>query len=179
VHIPVILAVLVESWAVGLGVGLVFGVCSLIRSWETASVGLSLFLRDPLVSVAPRLLVPIVAWLVYLLWKKVVRQNKVTDKAGIALAAAMGAVTNTVCCLGMILVLYGNDLNELIRGMNAVKGAEAVDSGNGAAWLIAVVGLPNGIAEAIVAAVLVPILITAVDAVQRRSGRRAQKERNA
>ena len=67
VHLPVILAALVEGPVVGLVVGLVFGLCSFIRAWETGAVGLTLFFRNPLVSVLPRLLVPLVALGVYLL----------------------------------------------------------------------------------------------------------------
>ncbi len=170
VHIPVILAALAEGPVVGLTVGLVFGLCSLIRAWESGMVGLTLFFRNPLVSVLPRLVVSLMALGAYLLWKKLVRQNKLTDKLGIAVAAALGAVTNTVCCLGMILALYGGELNELIAGMVRAGNAEAVYSGNAAGWLIAVVGLPNGIAEAIVAAVLLPVIKTAVDSLKRRTG---------
>ncbi|MEG1775506.1 MAG: ECF transporter S component, partial [Clostridia bacterium] len=61
VHVPVILAALVEGPWVGLVVGLVFGACSFIRAWETGIVGLTLFFRNPLVSVLPRLLVPLAA----------------------------------------------------------------------------------------------------------------------
>ena len=171
VHIPVILAALVETSAVGLTVGLVFGVCSLIRAWESSMLGLTLFFRNPLVSVLPRLIVPLAAAAVYFLWRKYIRQNAVTAKAGVALAAVSGAVTNTVCCLGMLLLLYGNDLNEMIQGMHA---------GTALNWLVVVVGIPNGITEAIVAAVLVPVLKTAIEAVQRRAGSRtvSSKERN-
>ena len=172
VHIPVILAAVVESAAVGVAVGAVFGVCSLIRAWGSGMVGLTLFFRNPLVSVFPRMLIPLTALLVYTLWKKGVRQNPVTAKIGVAAAAAVGAVTNTVVCLGMVLLLYGQDLNELIRGMVTAGSAEAAYAENAAAWLVAVVGLPNGIAEACVAAVLVPVLKIAVDAVQKRTGRK-------
>ena len=40
VHLPVILAALVEGPLVGVGVGLVFGLCSLIRAWGSGMVGL-------------------------------------------------------------------------------------------------------------------------------------------
>ena len=62
VHIPVIIAALVEGPVVGVLVGLVFGVSSLIRAWESGMVGLTLFFRNPLVSVLPRLIVPLAAW---------------------------------------------------------------------------------------------------------------------
>ncbi len=179
VHIPVILAALVEGPLVGLMVGLVFGLCSLLRAWENGMVGLTLFFRNPLVSVLPRLLIPLAALGAYLLWKKLVKPKTVMDSIGTGVAAVIGALTNTVCCLGMIVLLYGKDLNELVAGVIASGSADAAYVGNAAGWLVAVVGLPNGIAEAVVAAILIPILKKAVDALRRRVDHRAtpvQKE---
>ncbi len=171
VHIPVILAVLVEGPVVGLTVGLVFGVCSLMRAWETGMLGLTLFFRNPLVSILPRLMVPLAALGAYLLWKRLVKQTAVTEKIGTAVAAVVGALTNTVCCLGMVLAIYHQPLNDMVNEMIALGNAQAQYTQNAAGWLVAVVGLPNGIAEAIVAAILVPMLKTAVDAINRRTRR--------
>lgn len=181
VHIPVLLAALVEGPAVGLIVALVFGVCSLIRAWETGMVGLTLFFRDPRVSVLPRLLVPLVAFGVWWLWRKLVKPGRVTDQAGASLAAIIGTVTNTVFCLGAIALFYGADLTVIINNMIAAGNAEAAYLNHAGAWLVAVVGLPNGIAESIVAAIIVPMVKTAVEAVLKRSRRTApsRKEENA
>ena len=175
VHIPVLVAALVEGPAVGLVVGLVFGVCSLIRAWEVGMVGLTLFFRNPVISVLPRLVVPLAAVAVWMLWKKIVRNNAVTDKIGAAIAAAIGAVTNTVLCLGLIVLVYGADLTAMLNEMVAAGNADAAYLNNAGAWLVAVVGLPNGIAEALVAAVIVPMIKTAVDVVSHRTRRAARK----
>ena len=175
VHIPVILAALVEGPLVGLAVGLVFGLCSLIRAWETGMIGLTLFFRNPLVSVLPRLLVPLVAWAIYALWKRFVKQNAVTDKLGACVASLLGAAANTVCCLGTIALIYGGQLTELVNNMIFAGSAEAGYLDNAGAWLVAAVGVPNGIAEAIVAAVLIPVVKVAVDAVVRRAKPREKK----
>ena len=176
VHIPVLVAALVEGPAVGLVVGLVFGVCSLIRAWETGMVGLTLFFRNPLISVLPRLIVPLAAIGLWILWKKLVRANAVTDKIGAALASAFGAVTNTVLCLGLIVLIYGADLTAMLNEMIAAGNADAAYLNNAGAWMVAAVGLPNGIAEALVAAVIVPMINTAVDVVSHHA-RRAGKKR--
>ncbi len=107
VHVPVILAALVEGPLVGLFVGLVFGVCSFINSWSSGAVGLTLFFRNPLISVVPRLIVPLVALGVYALWKKLARPGAVSDKLGAAVASVFGSLTNTVLCLGTLLLIYG------------------------------------------------------------------------
>lgn len=172
VHVPVILAALVEGPIVGLIVGLVFGVCSFIRTWQSGAVGLSLFFRNPLISILPRLLVPLVAVGVYLLARKLLGKIKWSEKISAVIASIVATVTNTVGCLGMLYIIYGQELTELINGMIQSGNTEAEYLNNAGAWLVAVVGLPNGILEALVAALVVPMIKTAVDAVLKRSGRR-------
>lgn len=174
VHIPVLLAALVEGPVVGLVVGLVFGLCSFIHAWEMGAVGLTLFFRNPLVSVLPRLIVPLMAYAAWLLWSKLVKPGRVSDKIGAAAAAVIGTITNTVLCLGMIVLLYGADLTVMINEMIAAGNAEAAYLNNAGAWLVAAVGVPNGIGECIVAAVIVPMIKAAVEAVTKRTRRSAK-----
>lgn len=175
VHIPVLVAALVEGPVVGLIVGAVFGLCSLIRAWESGMVGLTLFFRNPVISVLPRLLVPLFAFAAWALWRKIVKQNAVTEKIGAALASVVGTVANTVLCLGLIALIYGGDLTAMINEMISAGSADAAYLNNAGAWLVAVVGLPNGIGECVVAAVIVPMIKTAVDAVIRRTPMRKKK----
>ena len=134
-------------------------------------MGLTLFFRNPLVSVLPRLLVPLVALGVYLLWKRFAPRGAVSDKVGAAVASAVGSIANTVLCLGMLLVIYGADLTQLINNMISAGSADAAYLNDAGAWLVTAVGLPNGIGEAVVAAVIVPMIKIAVEAVMRRSRR--------
>lgn len=173
VHVPVILSALVEGPVVGLVVGAVFGICSFIRSWESGAVGLSIFFRNPLISILPRLLVPLAAVGVYMLIRKIFSQSKWSERVGAVVASILATITNTVGCLGMLVVIYGAELTELINGMISTGNAEAAYLNNAGAWLVAVVGLPNGIAEALVAALVVPMIKTAVEAVLRRSGHKS------
>lgn len=169
VHIPVIVAALVEGPWVGLPVGLVFGLSSLIRAWESGMVGLTLFFRNPLVSVLPRLIVPLVAWGAYALLRRLAKRGSVGDKLAAAVGSALGAVTNTVLCLGAILLLYGGELTVLVNNLVALGGANSDYLGQAGAWMVAAVGVPNGLAEAVVAALLVPMIKTAVEAMGRRT----------
>ena len=169
VHIPVILAVLIEGPWVGVPVGFIFGLCSFIRAWETGMVGLTLFFRNPLVSILPRMVIPLTAWAAYRLWGKLSRkQTGVADKLGVGVAAVVGALTNTVLCLGMIVLLYGPDLTVLVNNLIGLGSASDTYMNNAGAWLVVAVGLPNGLAEAAVAAVVVPTIKAAVDAIRRK-----------
>lgn len=107
-------------------------------------MGLTLFFRNPLVSVLPRLLVPLVALGVYLLWKRFAPRGAVSDKVGAAVASAVGSIANTVLCLGMLLVIYGADLTQLINNMISAGSADAAYLNDAGAWLVTAVGLPNG-----------------------------------
>ena len=117
----------------------------------------------------PRLLVPLVTWGCCWLWKKLLPVGRVTEKLGWGVCAALGALTNTVAVLGMIVLLYEPALTNLVNEMIAAGNAEAAYVSRAGAWLVAAVGLPNGIAEAVCAALIVPVVLTAVKAVLRRS----------
>ena len=168
VHLPVIIAALLEGPVVGVSIGFVFGISSLVRAWSSAAVGLTLFFRNPLVSVVPRMLIPLAVWGVYELLSRLFRKTKIADKAVSAVAAAVGAVTNTVLCLGMIVLIYGQDLTEIVNNLISTGDAGQTYLNHAGAWLVAVVGLPNGIAEAVVAALLIPIIKIAVEASTKR-----------
>ena len=174
VHIPVIVAALAEGPWVGLPVGLVFGLCSFIRAWESGMVGLTLFFRNPLVSILPRLIIPLTAWGAYALWRRFVHRDGMPDKLGAGLAAVIGTLTNTVLCLGAILLLYGGELTTLVNNLVSTGAVEGKYLSNSGTWLVAAVGVPNGLAEMVVAAVLVPLIKVATDAIKRRGRGRKQ-----
>ena len=108
----------------------------------------------------------------YLLLKKLFRDGQVRDKIAAGIAAAVGAVLNTVLVLGTLYLIYGAKLTEIVNNMISTGETEAHYLDHAGAWLVAAVGLPNGIAEAVVAAILVPMVKVAVDAVTKRKGRK-------
>lgn len=80
-HLPVILAGILEGPLVGSLTGLIFGLFTLQ------------FLADPLVVIPARLLIGVVAYYVYMLTRK--------TSWGLALAAAAGSATNTIGTLSI------------------------------------------------------------------------------
>ncbi len=172
VHVPVLIGMIVEGPWVGLVVGLVFGCCSWLRALQGGTGLLTPFFQNPLVSVLPRLVFPLVGFLTYWIWKKIPTKSATLDKVGVALASGVGALMNTVLVLLAINLLYNADLTAMLNEMISAGNAEAGYLNNAGAWIVAAVGVPNGIGEAIVAAVIVPMIKVAVDAVTRR-GRRA------
>ncbi len=161
VHIPVLVGVLYEGLSAGLLLGACFGVFSLLRALTPASPIDTLFI-NPLVSILPRLLIPLLAWAVYKLVLRWVG-GKARYPVAWILSALLGTLTNTVGVLTMLYIVYAPRLPELMgvasSGVMAALGGVVVS---------------NGIAEAVAAALIVPALMRALTA--RKRGRREESQ---
>lgn len=140
--VPVIVGALYMGRRNGMILGLAFGVVSFISALIKPSALVSTLLgASPLLvavmSILPRLLVPVVADGVYHLFRE---KN---DHLAVGLGAVCGSVTNTVLYLGLMLLFY------VICGLDTA----------GVLALIAGVAIIAGTCEAIAAAILcTPIL---------------------
>ena len=94
--IPVILGAIIGGPLVGMFAGLIMGVVYLILP-ATAAFG-------PITLIVPRLVLALVAWLVYRALKRRQRSSASTIVAGAA-AGAAGALTNTVTAVGIAILL--------------------------------------------------------------------------
>lgn len=86
-HIPAILAGIIEGPVVGALVGLIFGIYSFLTASSTLSA-------DPIVAITPRIFIGIVSYLVY-------RPLKKRPMIGAGIAALFGTMTNTIGFLGL------------------------------------------------------------------------------
>ena len=102
-HIPVIIAAILEGPFVGGFVGLIFGLSSMYTAatiyagWPTAFPFL-----NPLVSVLPRILIGVLSYFAFIAMKKLIKNKSVS----IVFGAIAGTATNTIGVLGMIYILY-------------------------------------------------------------------------
>lgn len=99
-HIPVIIAAILEGPIIGAIMGLIFGILSIIRAITTGNI-LLVAILNPLVSVLPRILIGVGAYYVY---KLIPVKN---DKIKVGIASAVGTAINTAGFLGMMYLLYG------------------------------------------------------------------------
>lgn len=142
-HIPVILAGILEGPIAGGIVGLVFGVTSLIKA-AVAPIGpLDPLFTNPFVSVLPRLFIGLIAWLVYQLFR-----GKLKFIAA-ALAGAIGGFANTVLVLSALGFFEGKTLARILE--IDIKLVFSVLSG---------IAVSNGLLEAAIAAVLTGAIIS-------------------
>lgn len=134
-HVPAIIGGVMEGWLVGGLIGTIFGIFSFLNA------EIPLF-KDPFVAILPRIFIGITAYFTYAGLK---RWNEV---GAIAVAAAVGTLTNTILVLTMAVV----------RGYMAP----------GVALSVAIV---NGIPEVIVAIIIVLAVVVAWKRVETGTGK--------
>lgn len=138
-HIPVIIGAIVEGPVVGMAVGFIFGLTSMLRALTMPTITSFAFI-NPLVSIIPRVLIGIVAYYVYQL---VVKLTKSVCLSG-WLSGLIGSLVNTIGVLGMIYILYGERYAKALG-----------ESASAAKTLILTIATTNGIPEAVVGGFLV------------------------
>ncbi|HOT61405.1 MAG TPA: ECF transporter S component [Treponemataceae bacterium] len=143
-HIPAILGAVLEGPFVGAGIGAIFGVFSLLQANIAPVTPIDVAFRNPLVSVLPRVLFPLVAWGAYALiarWRKL---------PAAAFGAIVGTIAHTALVLGMLIATAGS---------GALTGGEPPAN----VWpILGVIFVANGIPEAIAAAVLTVLVVVAL-----------------
>lgn len=142
-HLPVIIGAIMEGPLVGVGIGLIFGVFSMIQAFMTPTITSFVFL-NPLVAVLPRLLIGLTAYYTY----------KLTKSS--AASAVVGTLTNTAGVLGMIYLLYGAQFAEALGQEKEMAGK-----------LIIGIATTNGIPEIIIAVLVVSAVITALKRIKK------------
>ncbi len=97
-HVPAIIGAILEGPVVGLSIGLIFGIFSLLQGAIAPTGPTDTWFVNPLISVLPRLLIGPVSWLVY---RALEKKHWIT---AVSLAGVAGSLTNTILVLGMIAV---------------------------------------------------------------------------
>ncbi len=153
-HIPTILVTILGGLVPGLGVGLIFGITSLIN---TVMNPVNPFFLNPMVSIVPRLLIPVVTWIVYRILNLIPKMPKILSGS---VAAAFGTFSNTFFVMGAIYMLYGRELMEGMGGALSKMGFDVASlSGlKGYFAILACTMASNGIWE-IVGAVVITVAV--------------------
>lgn len=141
-HIPTLIAALVEGPKVGMLVGFVFGCYSLYANFTAPNILSPIFL-NPLVSVVPRVIFPLLAFLIFksIFFKDV--------KFRLLIAAFLGTCLHTALVMGTIFFLFGQTFAQLTHATMENVG-----------MVILGLSVSHGLPEAIAAAVIVtPIAI--------------------
>jgi uncharacterized membrane protein len=125
-HIPVILAAILEGPIVGFITGAVFGLFSMLQATLAPTGPLDPAFAHPMVSLVPRLFIGPAAWLVFHIIKG---RNKAPGNAGpdmlryllsVALGAAVGTLTNTTLVLSALFVFAIDYVQQFMPDWRAV-----------------------------------------------------------
>jgi uncharacterized membrane protein len=153
IHITVIVAAFVLSTKDGMLVGLVWGLARMVKAYTLPASPLDLLLwTNPIIAVVPRVMVGLVAGLIFHAFLK-----RKQEKRGMVVAAVLGSLTNTVLVLGFIALFYGN---EYATALN-------VDPSNLLKVLAGIVAT-NGLGEAVAAGLIAPFIAKALMKVRRK-----------
>lgn len=159
VHIPVIIGAILLGPTAGAILGGVFGVCSLVSNTMAptllsfafspflSTTGIMGALKAIWVSVGCRILIGFVAGWLWILFKKLKMNQKMTQFIALAITGFVGSIVNTIAVMGSIYILF------------AQQYAQAKEVAITAVWgLIMGTITASGIPEAIAAAVLVTVI---------------------
>ena len=148
IHITVIIAAVVLGPKDGMVIGLFWGIATIVRAYAMPTTPFdTLVFTNPIISVVPRVLVGLVAGLVFH-W--IYQKNKSITISSI-FAGVLGSLVNTVLVLGFMGLFY----------TGATADAYGVDSTLLFKTLAGVAAI-NGIPEAIGAGIITPLLAKAL-----------------
>lgn len=173
-HIPAILAAVMAGLVPGIGVGLIFGITSLVRASITGS---SPFFVNPLVSVLPRMLFPVFVYFIDLALRKI-RLPKVISGG---ISAALGTFIHTVLVMGMIFLIYIDSYLPLVAEKLVSMGfnLESISGFGLFAAIIGLVELTNGLWEILGAAVITVAVLASSCLVKNRKSKLSKIEEPA
>ncbi len=113
-HIPVLIGAVLEGPVVGLALGAVFGLTSLYQAVAMPTNPVQVVFQNPLISVLPRLLMPLAAYGAHRLFIRRDGAPRLRGLPGDAAAAAVGTLANTVFTLAAMDVFGAGTLMQLL-----------------------------------------------------------------
>lgn len=148
IHLTVILGAVVLGPRAGGGLGLLWGLISLLRAYTSPTSPLTILLfQNPVIAIVPRVMTGLVAgWIFNYVAKKVTTGIGGTVK--MILAGVCGALTNTLLVIAFTWVFYATNASKVVSGANAT------DLG----WLLMGALAINAVSEAVMAGIVTPIL---------------------
>lgn len=159
-HLPVIIGAIIEGPIAGASIGFIFGLFSIYQNITTPTP-MSPFFYNPLVSILPRVLIGVVSYYVYIFLRSKLKNKRLS----IGIAAICGSLTNTIGVLGSIYLIYFKDYASILMQRGTISSGSL---GKVTIALLSVIGT-NGIAEAILSALVSIPVVIAILKMQKRS----------
>lgn len=109
-HVPILITAILFGLPQGLVVALAFGLTSLFIALTQPVSLLDPFFVNPLVSVLPRLCIPVTTYFVYRGLNRLFGRKKGGQAAAVAVSLALGNLTNTFGVYAMLYLIYAADI---------------------------------------------------------------------
>ena len=149
VHAVVILITLIFGWKDGIIAGTTFGVTSIITAIMNATPFSPIFL-NPLVSILPRIILPIVAFFIFKAMMFLLRKSE-NSRSSIAISGAVSAAVATLVHTIVVLIMIW-----IFKWMSVDMTSEMLTT---AIFSIATINMPSEIVLAtVVGAIATPVL---------------------
>lgn len=111
-HLPILIATILFGLSQGLMVAFAFGACTLLIALTSPVSVLDPFFVNPLISILPRMLIPVTTYYSYHALKKLLNGIKGKETISVATSLAIGNLTNTFGVYAMLYILYAADILE-------------------------------------------------------------------
>ena len=111
-HIPILVTVIVFGLYSGLIVAFAFGITSLLLALAAPSSLLDPFFVNPLISVLPRMLIPVTTFLTYRGLSALLKKWPKSDAVSAAVSIVVGNLTNTFGVYTMLYLIYAKSIFE-------------------------------------------------------------------
>lgn len=145
IHITVIVAAVTMGTTDGMIVGGIWGIARMIKAYTLPSSPLDLLLwTNPIIAVLPRILIGLFSGLIY---SHLFNKKEKDSLVRMSVPAVVGSFTNTVFVLFFIYLFYGQEYAQSLQ----VNFSQL-------AGVLGTIVLTNGVAEAVSAAILVPLI---------------------
>ena len=144
-HIPVIIGAVIEGPLVGLAIGFIFGLTSLIRAFTMPTVT-SFLMMNPIISILPRVIMGLASFYIYSALFKVMKKKKLAAM----FTGFLGSLINTVGVLGSIYLIYGE------------RYVHAIGKIGSPGEIIGAIAITNGLPEAILAGLIVSSVVVII-----------------
>lgn len=154
IHITVIVATLTMGTKDGMIIGAIWGLTRMFRAYAMPATPLDpLLWTHPMIALVPRILIGTFTGWSYALVRKIIPSK---EKVSMAIASVVGSFTNTILVLLFIALFFGETYAQAID----------VDLDNLAGALAIIVGT-NGVAEAVCAAIIAPLVTIPLRKIKR------------
>lgn len=144
-HIPAIIGAVIEGPLVGLSIGLIFGLTSIIRAFTMPTVT-SFLMMNPIISILPRIAMGLVSFYIFAVIYKITNKKKFSA----LITGIIGSLINTIGVLGAIYLIYGE---KYIHAIGKIGSPEKI---------IATIALTNGLPEALLAGIIVSSVVAVI-----------------